>query len=162
MSLIFISEYNQTYCKHTSCYYCLGLTLCYEWNPKTSLKVKHLIFRILAEVIQGAHCGSGLEKRAQRQQLSGFSVGVRAVQGKIPLGCIQELRNLSLGSTSMQRVENVEGRINWLFNSIQYGFISKILKLYNFCNKYWKQQIMSRQVKSNVLQCHQLQYNNSV
>ena len=29
MSLIFISEYNQTYRKHTSCYYCLGLTLCY-------------------------------------------------------------------------------------------------------------------------------------
>ena len=29
MSLKLISEYNQTYCKHTSCYYCLGLTLCY-------------------------------------------------------------------------------------------------------------------------------------
>ena len=29
MSLIFISEYNQTYLTHTSCYYCLGPTLCY-------------------------------------------------------------------------------------------------------------------------------------
>ena len=29
MSLKVISEYNQTYRKHTSCYYCLGLTLCY-------------------------------------------------------------------------------------------------------------------------------------
>ena len=30
MSLNIISEYNQTYRKHTSCYYCLGLTLCYQ------------------------------------------------------------------------------------------------------------------------------------
>ena len=29
MSLKLISEYNQTYRKHTSCYYRLGLTLCY-------------------------------------------------------------------------------------------------------------------------------------
>ena len=29
MSLTFISEYNQTYQTHTSCYYCLELTLCY-------------------------------------------------------------------------------------------------------------------------------------
>ena len=26
----FIGEYNQTYHTHTSCYYCLGLTLCYN------------------------------------------------------------------------------------------------------------------------------------
>ena len=30
MTLIFISEYNQTYHTNTSCYYCLGLTLCYK------------------------------------------------------------------------------------------------------------------------------------
>ena len=29
MSSTFISEYNQTYHTHTSCYYCHGLTLCY-------------------------------------------------------------------------------------------------------------------------------------
>ena len=32
-----ISEYNQTYRKHTSCYYCLGLTLCYNTSmPQAS------------------------------------------------------------------------------------------------------------------------------
>ena len=30
MSLTFISEYNQTYQTHMSCYYCLELTLCYK------------------------------------------------------------------------------------------------------------------------------------
>ena len=31
VSLTFISEYNQTYETHTSCYYCLELTLCYQF-----------------------------------------------------------------------------------------------------------------------------------
>ena len=30
MSFKLISEYNPNYRKHTSCYYCLGLTLCYR------------------------------------------------------------------------------------------------------------------------------------
>ena len=29
VSLTFLGEYNQTYQTHTSCYYCLELTLCY-------------------------------------------------------------------------------------------------------------------------------------
>ena len=36
-----ISEYNQTYHTHTSCYYCLGLTLCYYFP-----KVKWLNFEL--------------------------------------------------------------------------------------------------------------------
>ena len=38
MSLIFISEYNQTYHTHKSCYYCLEVTLCYlngESHPRS-------------------------------------------------------------------------------------------------------------------------------
>ena len=40
MSLKLISEYNQTYRKHTSCYYCLGLTLCYLGQNSTNLAQK--------------------------------------------------------------------------------------------------------------------------
>ena len=39
MSLIFISEYNQTYHTHPSCYYCLGLTLCYNKRGKAAVNV---------------------------------------------------------------------------------------------------------------------------
>ena len=35
--LIFISEYNHTYHTHTSCYYCLGLTLCYMQQIVTQI-----------------------------------------------------------------------------------------------------------------------------
>ena len=34
MSLIFVSEYNQTYHTHASCYYCLGLIVCYMVKVK--------------------------------------------------------------------------------------------------------------------------------
>ena len=77
---------------------------------KAKKKLYFSIFRILAKVIQGDPSGNGLEKKAQRQYLLGSSVGVKAAQGKIPLGCIQELKNFSLGSTNMQKVENVEER----------------------------------------------------
>ena len=41
MSLIFISEYNQTYHTHTSCYYCLDLTLCYPLPFKNQFAKNH-------------------------------------------------------------------------------------------------------------------------
>ena len=40
MYVIIISENNQTYHTHLSCYYCLGLTLCYV---SYSLNVHHTI-----------------------------------------------------------------------------------------------------------------------
>ena len=56
MSLKLISEYNQTYRKHTSCYYCLELTLCYihtfkilvflaTWLERVSNKIFKVYFK---------------------------------------------------------------------------------------------------------------------
>ena len=45
-SSIFISEYNQTYHTHTSCYFCLDLTLCYDDRLKGNDTFIVLIFQI--------------------------------------------------------------------------------------------------------------------
>ena len=60
-------------------------------------------------VIQGVHCGCGLEKKTQRQPLLALSVEVKAVHGKICLGYTQGLKNFCLGFISIHKVDVADG-----------------------------------------------------